>query len=292
MSIISGFENVVRENEPLAPHLRLRLGGPAEFFAEPTSLDELGQLVRRFVGENMPIRLLGGGSNILVRDEGVAGLVIHPSAPAFTRLESATAGLRAGAGVKLSHFISLAVREGLSGPEKLVGIPGTIGGALYGNAGTHSGDIGSLVRSATVMNRRGELVQHARPEMTFAYRKSSLDELAIVEAEFELDQGDSGELTRRMQKLWIVKRAGEPGLDEDAAYVFKDHAGEPAGRLIERAGLRGARIGAVEVSSRDANFFVAGPGAKSSDVLRLIDLVRTQVADRLGAQLQLSLEIW
>ncbi len=287
-----GFENIIRENEPLAPYTRLRVGGVAEFFAEPTSTEELSELIHRFRQAELPVRLLGGGSNLLVRDEGTAGLVINLSAPAFCRLEANGDSIIVGGGTRLSHLVSMGVGQGCSGIENLVGIPGTVGGALHGNAGNQHESIGTWTRRATVLTRKGEIVNRESGDINFGYRQSSLTELVIVEAELQFERDDPDQLTRRMQKLWIVKRSSQPGLGENAAYVFRDEGGEPAGRLIEQAGLRGTRIGGVEVSSRDANFLVATSGASSDDVLRLIDLVRTRVSDRLGVTLTQSLVVW
>lgn len=292
MTLIEGFENIVRENEPLAPYTSLRVGGVAEFIAEPTTVDELQQLVQRFVQADKPVRLLGGGSNILVRDEGVSGLVLLLSSPAFCSFSMDGNRITVGGGTKLSHMVSAAVGQGFAGPEYLVGIPGTVGGALHGNSGSQQADIGSWVKSADVMTLKGDLKSRGENDLNFAYRQSSLNELAIINATFEFEMDDPAELTKRMQKLWIVKKANQPEIDQNAAYVFKDIGGESARDLIERAGLKGTRIGGVEICNRDANFFVTEPGAKSSDVLRLIDLVKTQINDRLDVELQLGLEIW
>ena len=292
MSLIEGFETIVRENEPLAPYTRFRIGGVAEFFAEPTSLSELAELIKRFQDADRPVRLLGSGSNLLVRDEGAEGLVIHLAAPVFSRLDVEGDQMISGGGTKLSHFVSVAVANGFSGPENLVGIPGTVGGALHGNAGNHQADIGSWVQSVTVVTRKGDIVQRTREEMNFAYRSSSLNELAIVDATFQFEREAPDQLTRRMQKLWIVKRANEPGIDQNAGYVFQDAGGESAGRLIEQAGLRGTKVGAVEISSRDPSFFIANEGATSAEVLQLIDLVQARVSERVGVELQTSLVVW
>ncbi len=292
MDLIQGFENIVSQNEPLAPYTRLRIGGVAEFFAEPTSMEELSALIVRFQDADLPVRLLGGGSNLLVRDEGTAGLIISLSAPAFCRLETNKDSVVAGGGTRLSHLVSLGVGHGFSGIENLVGIPGTVGGALHGNSGNQHGAIGNWTRSATVLTRKGDIVTRESSEINFGYRQSSLTELVIVEATLQFEIEDVDQMTRRMQKLWIVKRSTQPATDENAAYVFRDEGGEPAGRLIEQAGLRGTRIGGVEISSSDANFFITSPGATSDDVLRLIELVQTQVSDRLGVDLKQSLVVW
>jgi UDP-N-acetylmuramate dehydrogenase len=291
-SLIAGLEHIVRENEPLAPYTSLGIGGVAEFFAEPTTVEELTELVRRFGAANQPMRLLGGGSNVLVRDEGVPGLVVHLGAPEFCQLEADGNQLHAGGGARLSHFISTAVREGMAGPEQLVGIPGTIGGALHANTGAGGFDIGSWLVRAEVLTRTGERLIRERNELVFSYRASSLNELVILRATFGFERESPSELTRRMQKNWIVRRASQPSLGEPAAYVFKDHGGESAASLIERAGLKGTQVGEVEVLDRNCNYFVAKAGASSADFLRLVDLVRRQVEDRLDIKLALALQVW
>ncbi|MEX0712992.1 MAG: UDP-N-acetylmuramate dehydrogenase [Pirellulales bacterium] len=292
MALDSGFEHVVRRAEPLAAHTWFKLGGPAEYFAQPGNVGELAELVRRCRQEEAPVRLLGGGSNVLVRDEGVPGMVIVISDPSFAEVEIDSGGVRAGAGVKLGHLISATVREGLAGLEALVGIPGTVGGALHGNAGSRGGDIGQWTSRATVMTSSGEVVERGRDELVFAYRQSSLDELVILAAEFQLEQEDPDELTKRMQKQWIVRKASQPLGHQSAGCIFKNPRGMSAGMLIDQAGLKQTRIGGAEVSDRHANFIVADPGASSQDVLRLIELVRSRVADRLGVDLETEIEIW
>jgi len=292
MSLLTEFESIVRCGEPLAPHTWFHLGGPAEYFAEPRTVEELQTLVRRSVDEGIQLRLLGGGSNILVRDEGVPGMVVRLTAPVFNEIHAKGRRVIAGGGAKLGHLISVGVREGLAGLEPLVGIPGTVGGALHGNAGSRGGDIGQWTCRATVMTRSGELLVRERDDLTFAYRESSLDELVIVEAEFELEQEDPEELTKRMQKYWIVKKAAQPLGHQSAGCIFKNPRGMSAGMLIDQAGLKGSRVGGAEVSDLHANFVVADSSATTQDVLRLIDLIRSRVAERLGVELETEIEIW
>jgi UDP-N-acetylmuramate dehydrogenase len=292
MSLDKGFEHIVKRAEPLAPHTWFHLGGPAEYFADPNTIDELRALVRRAREEDIVVRVLGGGSNILVRDEGVTGLVVRMAAPAFSEIALAGQILSAGGGAKLGQAISTSVREGLAGLEALVGIPGTIGGALHGNAGSRGGDIGQWTCQATVMTRAGEIIERSREELVFAYRESSLDELVILGAKFELEKDDPEELTKRMQKQWIVKKASQPLGHQSAGCIFKNPRGMSAGMLIEQAGLKNSRVGQAEVSERHANFIVAHPGATSQDVLGLIELVRDRVMERLGIDLETEIEIW
>jgi UDP-N-acetylmuramate dehydrogenase len=292
MPIPSGFEHIVRENEPLAPHTWFRLGGPAQYFAEPTSIEELSGLVCRCHEAGISVRMLGGGSNLLVRDEGVQGMVVALGAAAFGRIDVEGRKLRSGGGAKLGHVISTAVREGLAGLEMLVGIPGTIGGALHTNAGTHSGDIGQTAVSATVMTLTGEIVTRQKNELRFGYRNSSLDELVILEAMFELETGDSRHLTKQMQQAWILKRAEQPLSDQNTGQIFKSPGGTSVQALIEDAQLGDAKLGDAQISERNVNFMVVGPHATSRDVLELIELVQKGVMERMGVELELAVEVW
>jgi len=291
-SFKSGFDEIVRLHEPLAPLTWMGIGGAAEYFAEPRTIEELQTLVRRAAAEGLSIRLLGGGSNLLVRDEGVPGVVVRLAAPAFNQIHVEKQLLTAGGGARLGHVISTAVRSGLGGLETMVGIPGTIGGALHGNAGSSSGDIGQWTCRAEVMTRDGEMISRQREDLVFAYRHSSLDELAILSAQFQLETDDPQELTKRMQKQWIVKKAAQPLAHQSAGCIFKNPRGISAGMLIDQAGLKGTRVGGAEVSDRHANFVVVDRNASSQDVLQLIDVMRSRVAEHLGVELELEIEIW
>jgi UDP-N-acetylmuramate dehydrogenase len=292
MGFLNGLKEIVRQGEPLAMHTWFQLGGPAEYFAEPTNPEELIALVERCREEEVPIRVLGRGSNILVRDEGVPGMVIRLSAAAFCEIAIQKDTIIAGGGAKLGRIVTTAVHQGLAGLEALVAIPGTLGGALHGNAGTHGGDIGQWTTRVTVVTPAGEILQKPREDLEFAYRESSLDEPVILSAQLDLERDDPRELARRLQKQWIVRKASQPMGHQCAGCVFKNPRGASAGDLIERAGLKGTRIGGAVVSDRHANFIVAEPEVSSQDVLRLIDLVRSQVHERLGIELELELEIW
>ncbi len=292
MGLLSGFEHFAREAEPLAPYTWFRLGGEAQYFAEPSTLDELTALVRRCHQEEVPIRLLGGGSNVLVREEGVRGVVIHLSAPVFGQISVEKPYLTAGAGARLGHVLTASLREGLGGLEPLVGIPGTVGGAVRGNVCTHGGDIGQWIVAVNVMNLQGEVVSRTRDDLQFGYRQSNLDDVIILDARFELNPDDPQELTKRMQKLWIVKKAHQPVGGQNTGCIFKDPPGDSAARLLDEAGLKGSRVGKAFVSDRSTNFIEIESGATSGDVIRLIEHLKEQVARRLGITLDVGLEIW
>jgi len=292
MSWFAGLETVVRQDEPLAMHTWFQIGGPAEFFAEPRNPDELLSVISQAGDADLAIRVLGGGSNVLVRDEGVPGVVIHLADPHFARIATDGNTLSTGGGARLGHVVTSTVHQGLAGLEGLIGIPGTIGGALHGNAGTHGGDIGQWTLEATVVTEAGEVLTRPRDELVFDYRNSSLDELVILGAKFQLEEDDPRELARRMQKNWIVKKASQPMGHQCAGCVFRNPRGVSAGELIEEAGLKGTRIGGAVVSERHANFIVAEPECTAADVLRLIDMVKGQVHDRMGVELKRELEVW
>lgn len=286
------FEKVLTKDAPLAPLTWLQLGGPAGYLAQPESVEQLVDLVKAVRKSDAPMRVLGGGSNVLVRDEGFAGVVICLTAPCFSEIKIDGNTVTAGGAASLATVINESVRAGLTGLDPLVGIPGTVGGALHCNSGSRGGDIGQWASRATVLTRSGEVLERSKEDLVFAYRESSLDELVILDATFLLDQDDPDQLTKRMQKQWIVKRAGEPTGGERTASIFKNPRGMSAGMLIDQAGLKGTRVGGCEVSQQHGNYFVAGDGATSEEMLKLIDLVRSRVAERLGVELETDLEIW
>jgi UDP-N-acetylmuramate dehydrogenase len=292
MRSLDDFSDITLRDEPLAPYTWLKIGGPAQYFVRPRHPEELAEVVRCCHQEGIPIHVLGGGSNVLVRDEGVSGVVLHLTDPSFSRVRVDDQRVTAGAGAPLSHVISQSVKAGLAGLDALVGIPGTVGGALHGNAGGRSGDIGQYVRLAKVLTIDGELFVRKEDELMFAYRSSSLNELVILEAEFDLHPEDPEEISRRMRKLWIMRKATQPLTFQSAGCIFKNPRGMSAGWLIDEAGLKGTRIGNAEISDRHANFVVSNPGATARDVQRLIDLARSRVLAQFGVDLEPEVQIW
>src|SRR3954467_3950110 len=258
MHLFDDFREIVKADEPLAPHVWFRIGGRAAYLARPRTLDELLGLLRRCRGEGLPFKILSGGSNVLVRDEGVEALVIHLESPAFSDLSARDDVVTAGAAVPLTALISQSARSGLAGLEALTGIPGTVGGALRGNAGSRQGAIGQFVRRATVVDASDEVQVRDRDDLSFAGRDSNLDEPVILSAEFELETDDPETVVRRMRRIWIVKKENQPYGHQSSGCIFKNvNADISAASLIDQAGLKGARYGGAEVSERHANFIVA-----------------------------------
>ncbi len=293
MHPLDEFRNFVNPGEPLAPLTWFRLGGPAEFLARPRSLDDLARLMVRAHEAGIATKILGGGSNILVRDEGVAGVVIHLESPAFSDVSIERKTVTAGLAVPLTALISQTARAGLAGLEIFTGIPGTIGGALRGNAGSRGGSIGQFVRRVTVLDNSGNVVVRDRDDLIFGFRESNLDDAVILSAEFALESEDPEAVVRRMRRIWIVKKESQPYGHQSSGTIFKDPSPEASARiLIEQAGLKGAKVGRAELSERHANFIVAQPGATSAEVLELIERIRSQVRLQLNFDLELQLQIW
>jgi UDP-N-acetylmuramate dehydrogenase len=286
------FAEIVKRQEPLAPYTYLKIGGPAEMLVQPRTRDELAAVVRQCMRERIPLRVLGAGCNILVRDEGVRGAVLRLSEPAFAQIavEGRRVWARSGAG--LSALISAASRHGLAGLELLVGIPGTVGGALRCNAGDRAGEIGQFVRAVEVLDHEGQVQVREREDLRFGYRQSNLDDPVLLGAEFELESDQLDAIVRRLRKTWIHRKANQPFSFQPAARMFKDPRGFTAATLITQAGLGGTRVGGAEVSDRDANFMVAQSGTSARDVLRLLDLVKSRVRERAGIDLELELTLW
>src|ERR1700734_837528 len=201
MNSLDVFKEIALRAHPRAPPAWMKIGGPAQFLVRPLTVDEFREVVQYCHDEQIPVRVLGGGSNILVRDEGVSGAVLQLVDDSFAQITVDGTTVRAGAGAPLPQLISHSVKAELAGLETLSGIPGTVGGALRGNAGGRSGDIGQFVESVTVMNAKGEISTRKGNDLWFGYRATNIDELLILDATFALQLGDTQEITRRMRKL-------------------------------------------------------------------------------------------
>lgn len=292
MTIFSGFESIVKENAPLREHTWFALGGSADYLVTPRGTDDL-QAVLRICDENrLPVRVLGLGSNLLVSDEGVRGVVIRLDDPAFCQMEFDGDTLVAGAGVHLGKLILDTIRKGLGGLESLGGIPGTIGGAVKMNAGGRFGDIGSVVRSVTVMDKSGTIFEKAKPELVFDYRWVNITAKVILAATLDLTEADPESLLRTYKEVWIYKKNTQPLDTHNAGCVFKNPRSASAGSLIDRAGLKNTKVGGAAVSDKHANFIVTEKGCTSADVRQLIELIQSKVKEKFDVELETEIEIW
>ena len=291
-NLLEQFPDIVRADVSLAPETWLKVGGTAQYVVEPRSTDELCQVIAWANDEDVPVRVLGGGSNLLVRDAGVPGIVLRLTHDAFRQVEVDGTKLSAGAGAQLSHVVSTSVASGLSGLEMLVGIPGTVGGAVRGNAGSRAGEIGAVVESVDVVTATGDRFTRTGDELSFAYRSSSINELVVLGAEFALREESIDDIAKRMRSQWVQRKSTQPYGFQSAGCIFKNPRGLSAGDLIDKAGLKGTRVGKAEVSDRHANFIVTEDGATSEDVHKLIDLIRSRVHEANGIDLELEVVQW
>lgn len=286
----------IEKNFPLGSLTWYGVGGVAEAFARPKTVQQLSLLVRRCHDCGTEIHVIGKGANLLIPDGVVPGLVIQLADPIFGRIEHEDEHLRAGAGANLAKAIMYAVRQGLSGLEILAGIPASIGGAIRMNAGGRYGEIGPRVERITCMDATGQLVEHGREDLQFEYRRSHIAEPLILEAEFALEPGDSAELRVRVKDIFDFKKSTQPMGAKSVGCTFKnppaDQSDRPAGWLIDQAGLKGFTVGGATVSPHHANFIVTAPGATASDVLAVIEHVEQAVSKRFGVQLQREVVVW
>jgi UDP-N-acetylmuramate dehydrogenase len=288
------LDAIVTENEPLAPHTWFNIGGPARWFAQPTTEAELQSVLQRAAENRLSVRILGQGANLLVDDAGVEGVVIRLAGNDFGELTFEGETVRAGAGVSLGKLISESIRNGLAGPETLAGIPGTVGGAIHMNAGGKGGDIGTLVERVQVIDPiDGKAFWREKPDLAFDYRECNLGSQIVCRAEFTLISDEPKRLLDRMREIWIIKKSTQPMSSRSAGCVFKNPLpGQSAGALIDRAGLKGKTVGGARISEQHANFILAEDGATFADVMALITLAKTTVFDKFGIELQREVEVW
>ena len=281
-----------RENEPLAAHCTFKIGGPAQLFVQPQTEQQLCSAVALCKEQAVRYYLLGNGSNILFADEGFAGAVIDISALGS---DIAVEGnmLTAGAGVRLAALCRAALEHDLSGLEFAYGIPGTVGGAVYMNAGAYGGEMKDVLTVVRYLTAEGEVVQASAAELDLSYRHSIFEENGgcILSAQFALQPGNAADIRAKMDEL-MAKRVDKQPLDKPSAgSTFKRPAGAFAAALIDQCGLRGFRHGGAAVSDKHCGFVVNLGGATCADVLALCDEVRAIVKEKTGYELEKEIRV-
>jgi len=292
MNIFTGLEEIVETDYPLAKHTWYGLGGAADYFVRPRTIEQLQEVVRRCRDNNVPIRVIGYGSNLLVTDDRVRGAIIQLKAEQFGQIKFEGEQISAWAGAELSRLVLTCVKKGLSGIEALTGIPGSIGGAVKMNAGGNFGDIGAVVETVTLMDSRGEVFEKSKPELMFNYRSTNITADFVLGATLKLTAADPEQIMQTVKEIWIYKKNSQPLNTKNSGCIFKNPRGVSAGAMIDRAGLKGLRIGGAVVSDKHANFIIAEKGCKSRDVMRLIEVVRQRVKEQFDIGLELEIEIW
>jgi UDP-N-acetylmuramate dehydrogenase len=276
----------VLPNEPLAEYTTWKIGGPADLLIVPHGKEELAAAVKLLHEHGVSWTSLGRGSNMLVSDKGIRGVVVKPgSGLDYARFEGQT--VYAGAAFSFIKLSVLAGKEGLTGLEFAGGIPGTVGGAVYMNAGAHGSDVSRIFQSAQIVTETGELVTYGREEMAFDYRHSMLHDNKgiVVEAVFELERGVREEIAATLASYKERRIRTQPLHLAVAGSVFKNPPGDFAARLIQEAGLKGYRVGGAEISVQHANFIVNTGQAKAEDVLTLMAHIQSTIKARYGVEL-------
>ena len=289
----SGLDEVVAENVPLARYTWYKIGGPARWFIQPRSVDELREAALRCLDNGIATYVLGLGANLLVTDEGVPdGAVFRLDADAWRRVKFEGGTVEVGAGADMQKLLILTVRQGLAGIESLAGIPGTIGGGVRMNAGGKFGDIGAVVSKVTVMDGEGTVFERHKDDLVFDYRSTNITAPFILGATLELDEDAPERIMAKTKEIWMYKRNSQPLNTKNCGCIFKNPRGLSAGALIDQAGLKGMRVGGAEVSHKHANFVIAHPGCTAADVLKLVKIIREKVYEKNEIVLESEVKVW
>lgn len=278
------------KDAPLSRHTTMRVGGPARWLVTPRTQEELSAVVRAARDEKLEVNILGGGANLLVSDDGVAGVVVRTAGLTWCRFEDD--GVAAGAGVSFPRLVRECTARGLGGLEGLCGIPGTLGGALVMNAGGRHGELAPLVDWVDVLSDDGSVQRQEASKLSFGYRRSSLYGRVVVGGRLKLTPGDAERLLSRYREVLTAKEATQPLSARSAGCLFKNPDGQSAGALIDGCGLKGFQVGGARISEIHANFVVNDGEAKASDILELAAAVRDRVFDRTKIELELEVKVW
>ncbi len=288
---IVGAEGDVRLSEPLAKHTTLRLGGPAQFWVEPRTEEAFAKLIRFCQRENLPLFVIGRGSNLLVRDGGIRGVVVHPSGGEFDRVEALGLEVTAGVGAKLKEIAYAGKAAGIGGFEWMEGIPGAVGGGLRMNAGAMGAQTFDQVVRVRYLDREGVAHEKTPAELEVHYRHvPSLEDNFAVSAVFRGEKSSAAEIVRRLDESQEKRRTTQPSA-KSAGCIFKNPAACPAGKLVDELGLKGMRVGDARVSDVHGNFIVNDGAATAGEVLELIEQIQATARKERGIELETEVQI-
>ncbi|TWT02249.1 UDP-N-acetylmuramate dehydrogenase [Planomicrobium sp. CPCC 101079] len=284
-------EQQVKIDEPLHLHTLTRMGGPADIFVTPKTEDETAATVKYAYENNIPLLLLGNGSNMVVRDGGVRGIVLNLKSLQAIRIDGVSVYAQGGAHIK--EVSKAAAKQRLTGMEFACGIPGSIGGALAMNAGAYGGEIKDVIRQATVLTREGKKLVLSKEELALSYRKSVITKKGyyVLSAEFDLEVGKQSIIDAKMSELTYQRESKQPLEFPSAGSVFKRPPGNFAGKLIQESGLQGKGFGGAEVSTKHAGFIVNKNNATANDYIQTIEMVKSAVREKFGIDLELEVKI-
>lgn len=283
----------IKVKEPLKDRTTFKIGGAAQFFSEPKDYRQLNSLLTFAKKNKLPVFIIGAGSNLLISDKGVRGLVIKLSPAYFKKISLKKSCIEAGSAVKLSQLIGFCEGKSLKGLEFLIGIPGTLGGALAMNAGCWGKSIGDLVKEVKVMDYNGKIKKISSKDIKFSYRKSNLAKYVILSAILRFEKYKQAEIKRNIRQYLTLRRNTQGLTYPNAGCIFKNpRNNHSAGKLIDLCGLKGKRIGNAFVSGRHANFILNKGNAAAKDVLGLMHLIKRQVKDKFRLNLEPEIKIW
>lgn len=279
-------------NEPMKNHISFKVGGPADFLLKPKTEDEIKRLIEFFKNENIPYIVIGNGSNLLVKDGGIRGVVIK-IADNFNKFEIEDTKVVAQSGALLSFMGKAILNKSLTGFEFAAGIPGTLGGAIAMNAGAYGGEMKDIVKSVRLMDSKGNIIELSNKEMEFEYRRSliSKSDYIVLSAIMELKEGNFDEIKGYMKELTKSRVTKQPLNLPSAGSTFKRPEGHFAAKLIEDSGLKGLTLGGAKVSEKHSGFVVNIGDAKAKDIIELINVVKNTVYSKFGVMLEEEVKI-
>ncbi|MFB3164143.1 UDP-N-acetylmuramate dehydrogenase [Neobacillus sp. 179-J 1A1 HS] len=283
----------VKRNEGLSQHTTMKIGGPADIFIEPASLENIQKVMTFLKERQIPWRAIGRGSNLLVSDKGIEGVVIKLGS-GLDHLTINDSEITVGGGHSLVSLSTLISKKGLSGLEFASGIPGSVGGAVYMNAGAHGSDISKILTKAHILFDDGSMEWLSNDEMEFTYRTSVLQKKRpgiVLEAEFQLTKGDKTAIVSQMQKNKDYRKETQPWNFPCAGSIFRNPLPNYAGKLIEDAGLKGFQMGGAKISEMHGNFIVNAGNATAKDVLDLIQYIKDTILNLYGIKMETEVEI-
>ncbi|GLI18241.1 UDP-N-acetylenolpyruvoylglucosamine reductase [Tepidanaerobacter syntrophicus] len=282
----------IKINEPMKYHTSFRIGGPCDIMVLPEDEEDVLEVIKICAQNSIPFFIMGNGTNLLVKDGGIRGVVIK-LAQNFSEAVVDKDVIRCKAGLPLSNLSKLALENSLKGLEFAGGIPGTVGGAVVMNAGAYDGQMAEIVESVKVMEQDGDIYEIKNKELGYSYRTSVLQNSGkiVLEALIKLEPGSYGEIKSRMEKYSVLRRQKQPLNLPSAGSVFKRPPGNFAGALIEKAGLKGYKIGGAMVSEKHAGFIVNTGGATARDVIELIEYIQQEVQRKFDVLLEPEIKI-
>lgn len=288
---IVGSENVIK-NELMKNHTTFKVGGPADYLVTPYSKEELSEVIKLCNEKGIPYFVMGNGSNLIVKDNGIRGVVIKLSNN-FSECSVEENKLYVCSGTLMSKVGKIALDNGLAGFEFGSGIPGTVGGAVVMNAGAYGGEIKDIIVSATVLSSSGEIIELSKDELELSYRSSCIipNNYIVLSAVFELEKGDVDEIKRKMNEYAAARREKQPLEYPSAGSTFKRPEGYFAGKLIMDTGLKGYKMGGAQVSTKHCGFVINAGGATAQDILDLISDVQDRVEDKFGVRLETEVKV-